>query len=1638
MGIIRCINIKKLFPVVVLAGALVCSLLGVLLKGQPLQAQGLSIGTNTVVFTGQVIPAYEGAAYDPTLAYQYLSGLPIYVFVYDNWDPVNDDWIVNNRVVRTQIRADGTFQAMGLPHGANYGVYFPYKEICIDRTGISGGTEEGCWDPVDQDYHVRQIVRSDGHRNWVPTTADFRSPWVARSDRDHDGIANNSFIDRYSDGLVDVFSYGFLECNSVTPSGSGPVCSTYTGLRDQTGQAVSIEEEFVFVTSTNRLDVESHINIFPLVPATTLRVAAGVSTAGARNTTVPQPAEGGHVEMYAQRVARRISPRELWSLSGETVQEIFGPWTSLGQERLNCSGGYNCESEWYLGSGGRSDGVPDGCLGSSSAECSPPTFVATSGVTIGGRGTNAPPAGRSYFKSFAPPGYYMVTLWKSDEGIPYQNYSSGLPLGTDYNGVTGFMVDNPSDSHWNACYNERHDLNVVSDPNFCKPGFFGTPEDSSIQEQQSNVWGTITREVPVQWKPSDSEPWEDAGTINVMAQLAATTLETVGTAGNFDYDGRLPWSPSNTNVTNEYGIYIYTGSLTKAHGAKVGFTGELDVNHNGSFSPAESNYLESYDTLHVSEADSLKKAQGLTIKGEKQRGGWFYGNVGSSGRRGLEVSTICTTCVADATSGAEKSTLRGTTGYRRPLSREGPGYFYLAPSWFSQNEDYRVIISNASLSAVCKLEAADIIDIHSGLENIVGLCEMIHGSTSGEAIVLEEKPSNRTNVTAGLIPQLHIPSVYAQQVNIPSPCDPAASDYILPADQCATDANCVHLEGVYGSPGVTYGGWQVEAVARYQTFWGEVWEQTEDYFHNEADFWSSRWAQPVGQRFSLTSLFLWVNKGTVLSGHEVESTLGLIDVNEDDETFTWDIACDELTDTAYTMPVVLSISARDPDGNVQASGNLEMTVEPAFTGDNLDGWEFSTLQPNVVISPECPSISIAHPIRDFAPWALCGVARGIANQLPGAFDFLAKTMLHTEPLTESPAVIALWNVMRNLANLFTVLMLIVIGVMTVLRIDPRTFEPSSALGALLVSLLLINFSLLLCEAFIDVNNMLVVYVFDIFTGVIQDLVGAGMTSGGAWGSFAGVAGMGGYLGASVIGGLTTTLGVAAVTGGGAIPAAVVGLLTFLIGIILGLVMFLMGLIMLYLVRYAVIWLLVIVAPLIFFMNNIPSMQDIRKTWFKMFIGFTLLQTFTAIIIGVGMAMLLSFGAGGAGFWQAARQLLIATGVFFMAVVSPTSLLGALGLDVGAGKVMGMASQFSEPLQKKLGGLRERFGTAQGLMDRETEWAATDAQLRAEGKSGFQRGATKWMGRLVPGWGDMTRKRLQAKRIKRKAVDEEDSLKKAKKKQENFEDGVPHVTATAVRGMAYGFPESNPAGTWGFSDQEYRDLVVNNGQMTDEEREEWGQLYQQIEQAGWFSLNRDQLDRHRQLRFDALGRTGREALGVAAKDRSEVTYENQQGKKVTTRAGMDGGWDYARNIASINIDDSEYEMHPLLVQAQEERSDELEHYKRRVTNRAFAVKETGGRAVELQEERVRALEEQREASLEQRSLMQEMIQRLESEGAGGDLVAQAHALERVLERERGRDPADQDSEAIANIEGRLEGVYDKIREKYSGTEVEEEE
>lgn len=201
----------------------------------------------TDIFTGQFIPAYLGAAYDPSEAYKQMAGLPVYVYAYDTFDK-----IVNNYVFKTQIRADGSFQAAGLANASHYGV---------------------CVKVADNN-----------------TLLPFRPPIPGPN----------------GDNLETVFAYN-QEVFPPTPINPRDQTGLDTELSNvNPSQPDGQKGCRTFLTSSRTVDIANHVNIFPLVPTTVLSVIIKDSILGSAQTDLYNT--NSPYEVYAQRITLNSVP----------------------------------------------------------------------------------------------------------------------------------------------------------------------------------------------------------------------------------------------------------------------------------------------------------------------------------------------------------------------------------------------------------------------------------------------------------------------------------------------------------------------------------------------------------------------------------------------------------------------------------------------------------------------------------------------------------------------------------------------------------------------------------------------------------------------------------------------------------------------------------------------------------------------------------------------------------------------------------------------------------------------------------------------------------------------------------------------------------------------------------------------------------------------------------------------------------------------------------------------------------------------------------------------------------------------------------------------------------------------------------
>lgn len=257
----------------------------------------------------------------------------------------------------------------------------------------------------------------------------------------------------------------------------------------------------------------------------------------------------------------------------------------------------------------------------------------------------------------------------------------------------------------------------------------------------------------------------------------------------------------------------------------------------------------------------------------------------------------------------------------------------------------------------------------------------------------------------------------------------------------------------------------------------------------------------------------------------------------------------------------------------------------------------------------------------------------------------------SQVLQSSPIVI-FWTASRNLAYIFFVLVLVGIGFMLMFRskIDPRTtVTVTAALPNLVVSLVLITFSLTLAALLIDFGKVLEEVVKAIINGALtggRALVGGGnpgtqvgLSVGDIWKNFV----------------FDNSNNLSLGDGIGTLVGAFVNLVILVFGFFIGIQVFIM-----LLLRYISLLVKPIVAPFVFLIGALPGKGHVSGGWFKGYLVDVL--TFPLVLIVLNLASAIKFA--GALSPQGDPFGLLAPG-------SNLTSLAALGVLIFATKVPAM-------------------------------------------------------------------------------------------------------------------------------------------------------------------------------------------------------------------------------------------------------------------------------------------------------------------------------------------------------------------------------
>lgn len=223
-------------------------------------------------------------------------------------------------------------------------------------------------------------------------------------------------------------------------------------------------------------------------------------------------------------------------------------------------------------------------------------------------------------------------------------------------------------------------------------------------------------------------------------------------------------------------------------------------------------------------------------------------------------------------------------------------------------------------------------------------------------------------------------------------------------------------------------------------------------------------------------------------------------------------------------------------------------------------------------------------------WLICPGVGVLANIIDGAYNIL-DILLRVDPIPDDPnsPIHVVWDYARGITNLIFVIFFLVIIFSHLTGIGINNYGIKRMLPRLVVAAILINLSYTICTLAVDLSNILGIALRNVFLNIQTAAIANGTINEYVSGvSTAGIVAT--ILGVGTIGTAT------ALTFGG----SVFGLIWLLIPIILSGAIAIISAIITMAARQALIFLLVMIAPLAFVCYLLPNTEKWFNSWYKLF------------------------------------------------------------------------------------------------------------------------------------------------------------------------------------------------------------------------------------------------------------------------------------------------------------------------------------------------------------------------------------------------------------------------------------------------------
>ena len=295
---------------------------------------------------------------------------------------------------------------------------------------------------------------------------------------------------------------------------------------------------------------------------------------------------------------------------------------------------------------------------------------------------------------------------------------------------------------------------------------------------------------------------------------------------------------------------------------------------------------------------------------------------------------------------------------------------------------------------------------------------------------------------------------------------------------------------------------------------------------------------------------------------------------------------DTSSDTSNTTP--------DTSTNTPTGDNNNNTADNAEEGENSEEEEEEGEMPTCY--DQVGGIS----------WLVCPGTWSLANFIDGAYNVVTY-FLGVNPIPNDPnsPIHIVWDYVRGITNLIFVLFFLVIIFSQLTGYGINNYGIKRMLPRLIVAAIMINLSYIICTVAVDLSNLLGMALRNVF----QNIQDAAITKGtineiASSSSFA--AAVGTILGIGAVGGAFTAL---------SLSGSVFGVIWLLIPVVFSAAVAVLSAIVTLAARQALIFLLVMVAPLAFVCYLLPNTEKWFQTWYKMFTRMIFFYPMFSVLFG---------------------------------------------------------------------------------------------------------------------------------------------------------------------------------------------------------------------------------------------------------------------------------------------------------------------------------------------------------------------------------------------------------------------------------------